>query len=65
MLLQFHDPIVSSWSFVCLRESLFFRLFQVSGAPTPHNGADHSRVKQGKFMAYGEQGPRAIKRVFY
>ena len=43
----------------------FFRLFQVSGAPTPHNGADHSRVKQGKFMAYGEQGPRPIKRVFY
>ena len=30
--------------------------FQVSPAPAPHDGADHSRVKQPTFMAYGDQG---------
>ena len=35
----------TSWSFVCLRGSLFFRLFQASEAPAPDDGADHTRKK--------------------
>ena len=30
--------------------SLFLVLFQISSAPAPHDGADHSRVKQGLFQ---------------
>ena len=34
-----------------------------SPAPAPHDGADHSRVKQRSFMAYREQGPCPVKPV--
>ena len=40
-------------------------LFQASRAPAPHDGADHSRVKQRIFMACREQGPCRAKPVFY
>ena len=31
-------------------------VFQASSAPAPHDGADHSREKQGTRMAYREHG---------
>ncbi len=31
-------------------------VFQASGAPAPHDGADHSRMKPGTWMAYREHG---------
>ena len=34
-----------------------------SPAPAPHDGADHSRVKQPAFMAFREQGPCPVKPV--
>ena len=33
--------------------------------PRPHDGADHTRVKQRIFMACREQGPCRAKPVFY
>ena len=35
--------------------------FRMSPAPAPHDGVDHSRVKQRTSMAYREQGPHAVK----
>ena len=34
------------------------RLFQISRAPAPHDGADHSRVKQGCFRQVERSGSR-------
>ena len=34
-----------------------------SPAPAPHDGVDHSRVKQPAFMAFREQGPCPVKPV--
>ena len=31
--------------------------------PPPHDGVDHSRVKQPAFMAFREQGPCPVKPV--
>ena len=44
-----------------------FRKLLFAGVPCPltHDGADPSRVKQGKFMAYLEQGPFPAKSIFY
>ena len=41
----------------------FFLLFQISAAPAPDDGADHTRVKQRIFMAYPEQGSRPFDPV--
>ena len=44
-----------------------FRKLLFAGVPCPltHDGADPSRVKQGKFIAYLEQGPFPAKSIFY
>ena len=38
-------------------------LFQARFGPRPHDGADHSRVKQRTLMAFREQGPCPVKPV--
>ena len=35
--------------------------FRMSPAPVPHDGVNHSRVKQRTSIAYREQGPHAVK----
>ena len=58
------SPLVSNW-FHKLQPPELRGLFQTSRAPAPHDGADHSRVKQRIFMACREQGPCRAKPVFY
>ena len=50
---------LASCVFVVLRAPSWitlFLLFQASRAPAPHDGADHTREKQGTRMAYREHG---------
>ena len=38
-------------------------LFQTSRAPAPDDGADHTREKQGTFMAYAEKAHVPLNRL--
>ena len=69
-LLSFLQPLSGpSSSFVALRGFLFLafvdnpQLFQASPAPAPHDGADHSRVKQPVLIPIRSRGHVSLIRL--